>query len=363
MDCSDSCSVSLLVVASDPLSRRSSSSGPKSDPSMNLSEVGARIDEKVSIPVSVPTPGGRSSTSRPADVAAKPGLGKGIAGSTRSFTVVTVSDMKSDVKLSFVPPVNSNRKTCRSVRSLTFRSGNHGLIDVRTLDNGFFMFVYASLRLWMMFCELGPCAWSPADLSKIASAVGIPSVSRSSIANGSALVFARVRVEIDTSEEFIYESSSQCFSSFDYDRCVCSHHFTSSGLQRPLHEMPGSTSVPHAGARIPATLIGRGDSLSLLWAWRGRGGPLDHWPLSSGQSPPGTGWDLLRSPERSSDGFVAVTTKPPSKRGGGGRGRGRSLMISSAAWNVRGLNLLPRRTEVVDLRAGEGIVARGLAGN
>ncbi|GAB2275927.1 hypothetical protein Dimus_010673 [Dionaea muscipula] len=54
---------------------------------------------------------------RPAVSASKPGLGKvvvvsgmGKAGSSRSYAAVTVSDMKSDVKLSFVPPVNTNRK-------------------------------------------------------------------------------------------------------------------------------------------------------------------------------------------------------------------------------------------------------------
>ncbi|GAB2275926.1 hypothetical protein Dimus_010672 [Dionaea muscipula] len=44
--------------------------------------------------------------------------------------------------------------------------------------------------------------------------------------------------------------------------------------------------------------------------------------LSSGLSPPG-GQDPLRSPERSSDGFVAVRTKPPSKRRGRGPSRRR----------------------------------------
>ncbi|GAB2296341.1 hypothetical protein Dimus_030464 [Dionaea muscipula] len=62
--------------------------------------------------------------------------------------------------------------------------------------------------------------------------------------------------------------------------------------------------------------------------------------LSSG-SPPGTGRDPSRSPERLSDGFVAVKTKPPGKR----RGRGRRR---------RG------GREVRDLYAREGIVLCGL---
>ncbi|GAB2296340.1 hypothetical protein Dimus_030463 [Dionaea muscipula] len=48
---------------------------------------------------------------------AKPVLGNGKAGTSRSYAAVTVSDMKSDVKLSFVPPINSNGKNMLSYAS------------------------------------------------------------------------------------------------------------------------------------------------------------------------------------------------------------------------------------------------------
>ncbi|GAB2303581.1 hypothetical protein Dimus_037568 [Dionaea muscipula] len=104
---------------------------------------------------SVPSPGLASSADtvaassrplvNPAKVAAAiPGGGKG--GSSRSYAAVTVSDMKSDVKLSFVPPVNSNGKkyVVLSDSICSAKDFQFSFVDVRTLENGFFAL---SLRL------------------------------------------------------------------------------------------------------------------------------------------------------------------------------------------------------------------------
>ncbi|GAB2270688.1 hypothetical protein Dimus_005559 [Dionaea muscipula] len=135
--------------------------------------------------VSSPIPAGRSTSTRLAEAAAKPDVGRGKAGPSRSYAAVTVCDMKSDVKLSFVPPVNSNGRKhvflCGSdcsvndyhfslvghfidgsmqftvVRSLAFRlRKSAGLFDVRTLDNGFFVFIFASIKARDDVLEPGP---------------------------------------------------------------------------------------------------------------------------------------------------------------------------------------------------------------
>ncbi|GAB2268457.1 hypothetical protein Dimus_003415 [Dionaea muscipula] len=62
------------------------------------------------VPVSRPVLPGRSSSSRSDEATTKSIVGKGKVGPSRSYAAVTVSDMKSDVKLAFVPPVNSNGK-------------------------------------------------------------------------------------------------------------------------------------------------------------------------------------------------------------------------------------------------------------
>ncbi|GAB2294963.1 hypothetical protein Dimus_029153, partial [Dionaea muscipula] len=114
-----------------------------------------------------------------------PVAGKGKASPFRSYATVNVSDMKSDVKLSFIPPVISNGKKhvvlCDSdcsandfqfslvghfiagciqfavVRSLAFRLWKTvGLTYVRTLDNGFFVFVFASVKARDDVLERGP---------------------------------------------------------------------------------------------------------------------------------------------------------------------------------------------------------------
>ncbi|GAB2303467.1 hypothetical protein Dimus_037457 [Dionaea muscipula] len=122
---------------------------------------------------------------RPLRVTAKPVLGNGKVGPSRSYAAVTVSDMKSNVKLSFVPPVISKGKKqvvlCESdcrvddfkfslvgyfldgcmqfavVRSLAFKLWKTaGLVDVRTLDNGFFVFIFASDKARDDVLERGP---------------------------------------------------------------------------------------------------------------------------------------------------------------------------------------------------------------
>ncbi|GAB2299490.1 hypothetical protein Dimus_033557 [Dionaea muscipula] len=202
------------------------------------------------------------------------------------------------------------------------------------------------------------------------------------LASGSRLAYARVYVEIDASEDFIYEipvtlGPSSCLVRLRYPWlpprcgvCLAFGHETSScaslrstvpdacvpttslhgGSQPSAHAMPGSTLRPHAGVRgtpppssgsgrqhlapqgSERTEVGRGlDGRGRTPDRTGRVSrersvprhlrPVRPRSLSSDLSPPGTGRDPVRSPERSSDGFVAVRTKPPSKRGGRGRGR------------------------------------------
>ncbi|GAB2275915.1 hypothetical protein Dimus_010661 [Dionaea muscipula] len=105
--------VSSSVIGGNPLCR-----GPTGLPSLQVSasvpvvsvqDDRARREVLDSSQLSGPTHAGGGSH-RPAVAIARPVRGKGIAGLSRFYAVVTVSDMKSDVKLSFVQPVNSNGK-------------------------------------------------------------------------------------------------------------------------------------------------------------------------------------------------------------------------------------------------------------
>ncbi|GAB2303150.1 hypothetical protein Dimus_037146 [Dionaea muscipula] len=205
---------------------------------------------------------GRSSWNRNADAAAKQDVGKGNAVPSRSYAAVTVSDMKSDVKLSFVPPVHSNGK-------------KHAVLCV-------------------------VCRSTVPDEC-------VPTTSLHRASQPTAHVTpGRVGVR--------------------------GTPLPSSGSGNPLPPS-GSGRQPLASqgsarTEVGGGLGGRGRTLDRTGRVsrqrsvpRLRRGTASSRSLSSGLSPPGLGRDTLRSPERVSDGFVMVRTKPPSKRWGRGRGR------------------------------------------
>ncbi|GAB2273699.1 hypothetical protein Dimus_008480 [Dionaea muscipula] len=281
-----------------------------------------RVSMNVSVPAMVPNsghlpgpvPAGRNTSTRPAEAAAMPDVRKGKAGPSRSYAAVIVSDMKSNVILSFVPPVNSNGR-------------KHDIL-----------------------CD-SDCSVNDYHFSLTAS--------------GSRLAFAKVCVEIDASEEFIYEvpvtlGTSSCLVRLRYPwlppRCgVCLafghessscascrssvtevHVPTTTSLhgdpQPTAHALPRSSLMPPAGGsertEVGGDLDGRGripDRTDRVSRERSVPRQLKETArsrsLSSDLSPPGTGRDPVRSPERSSDGFVAIRTKSPGKRGGRGRRR------------------------------------------
>ncbi|GAB2301740.1 hypothetical protein Dimus_035765, partial [Dionaea muscipula] len=252
------------------------------------------------------------------------------------------------------------------------------LVDVRTLDNGFFVFVFVSVKARDDVLEHGPWFFlrTPIFFRRWERMLSLSKekLARVQTASGSRLAFTRVCVEIDALEDFIYEipvtlGSSSCLVRLRYPWlpprcgvCVAFGHETSScascrstvpdacvpttslhGSSQPsAHVRPGSTLMPHAGRT------------------EGGGGSEDR-----GRSHDRTGRvsrersvprQLRGTRARSLSSGLSPETGPLSLPGA----ITGCFMTSFAAWNVRGLNLVPRQREVRDLCAREGIVLCGL---